>query len=116
MIFFNYEKLYVLSGADSSLIVLYFTNLVRDINMYKDLVGGSFVVNEKVITNNPYRLSNQQLAEYLGILSFRNYANYKFTRDSGLSLEMIPPWIPRDVLQNNPLIEIKSNKIIFNEE
>jgi hypothetical protein len=116
MTFYSYERLYVLSGGNSDLIVTYFNNLVRNIDLYSDLVGGSFIVNEKIITRNPYRLSNQVLAEYLGILSFRNYASYKFTRNPDLSIELLPPWVPKSVVENNPLIEIKQPNLKFSEE
>ncbi|QFR57716.1 hypothetical protein CPT_Slocum_159 [Serratia phage Slocum] len=116
MIFFNYERIYVLAKANPDLIVSYFTDLVRDINMNEALIGPSYILNEKVVTNNPHRLSKQQLAEYLGVLSFRNYADYKFTGDTSLDMFLFPAWVPKDVVLNNPLIAIKSNRLIFIEE
>lgn len=116
MIFFNYERIYVLAKANPDLMVSYFTGLVRDQELSAALIGPNFILNERVITNNPFRLSKQQLAEYLGVLSFRNYADYKFTGDTSLDINLFPPWVPKSVVQNHPLIAINANKLIFSEE
>lgn len=80
------------------------------------LVGSSFILNESTIVDNPNKLSNRQLAEYLGILSLRNYTEYKFTNDPSLDMQYVPVWIPRLVIDTNPLIAINKSKLIFKEE
>lgn len=116
MIFFNYERIYVLAKANPDMIISYFIDLAKEPLLNEVLIGPSFIINEGIVVNNPYRLSKQQLAEYLGILSLRNYADYKFTKDASLDLLLFPPWIPKDVVQTNPLIAITATKLIFSEE
>lgn len=115
-IFFDYEKIYVVSGGNSDLIVYYFKALAANPTMYPNLVGSSFILNETIVTKNPYKLTNRQLAEYLGVLALRSYANYKFTKDSGLDIEAFPSWVPKQVVTTNPLIAINRTKLNFIEE
>lgn len=116
MLFFNYEKIYILAAGQSHLIIDYLKNIKFKPEQYNALTGNSFVINENVILNNNYKLSKQQLAEYLGILSIRSYQHYLVSNDSSLDIQLLYPWIPREVVETNPLIAIKQNKLIFIEE
>ena len=116
MKFFDYERIYLLARGNSDLIVKLFNRMLTEPDAHQLLVGSSFILNESTIVNNPYKLSNRQLAEYLGILSLRNYAEYKFTNDPSLDMQYVPVWIPRSVIDTNPLIAINKSKIIFKEE
>ena len=116
MLFFDYEKIYVLAAGRSDLIIRYIKNIKYKPEQYKMLLGSSFIVNEGVVIWNSNHLTSQQLAEYIGILSIRSYHNYLVSGDTSLDIQLIYPWIPREVVENNPLIAIKQNKLIFNEE
>lgn len=116
MLFFDYEKIYVLAAGKSDLIVNYLKNIKYKPEQYGLLQGNSFILNEDVVIKNKYHLSSQQLAEYLGILSIRSYNNYLVSGDTSLDIQLIYPWIPREVVETNPLIAIKQNKLIFKEE
>lgn len=116
MMFFDYEKIYLLSRGNSDLIVKLFNRMLTEPEAHKLLVGSSFILNELVISDNSRKLPNRQLAEYLGLLSLRNYAEYKFTNDPSLDMQYVPIWIPRIVIDTNPLIAINQSKINFIEE
>lgn len=83
---------------------------------YSMLQGSSFILNEDIVIWNTHHLAPQQLAEYLGILSIRSYSNYLVSGDTSLDIQLLYPWIPREVVETNPLIAIKQNKLIFIEE
>ncbi|ATS94083.1 hypothetical protein P13BB106kb_p099 [Pectobacterium phage DU_PP_V] len=116
MLFFNYEKIYILSKGNPQLIVQCLSNLVSNPEANELLVGNSFIVNENVIINNPYNLSALELSEYLGILSFRNYSDYHTQKITSLDIQSVPLWIPKLVITTNKLIEINRDKLIFIEE
>lgn len=116
MLFFDYEKIYILAAGKSNLIVKYLKNIKHKPEQYTALIGNSFIINEEIVLFNKYMLSPQQLAEYLGILSIRSYQNYLVSNDSSLDIQLLYPWIPREVVETNPLIAIKQNKLIFIEE
>lgn len=116
MIFYNFESLYIISGGNSDLLIKYFNTLCETPYMAKALIGSSFILNPTVILHNQFNLTNQQLAEYLGVLSIRNYTNYTLNGETSLDIVLVYPWIPRAVLESNPLIEIKQNKLHFTQE
>lgn len=116
MIFFDYEKIYILSKGNPKLIVQCLENLVLEPEANKLLVGHSFIINESIITYNPFKLPYLMLAEYLGVLSFRNYSDYTLTGSSSLDIQSVPLWIPKQVITTNKLITIDRDKLIFNEE
>lgn len=97
------------------MIVKYLTHLCHEPQQYKLLKGSSFILNEKAVINNR-DIPSRQLAEYLGILSIRSYHNYLVSGDTSLDIQLLYPWISREVVETNPLIAIKQNKLIFNEE
>lgn len=116
MLFFDYEKIYILSCGNSKLIVHYLKKLKNESEAFKLLKGNSFIINEDSILKNSHNVSTQQLAEYIGILSIRSYSTYLLTGESSLDIELLYPWIPKTVIETNPLIATKQNKLIFIEE
>ena len=116
MIFFNFETIWLLALGNSELIVKLFHRLVNKDTGYKVLEGKSYIVNPQVITENPYNLNYQQLAEYLGILSLRNYQHYIINGNTDLDMAYIPEYIEPTVVTNNPLIEINQSNLIFKKE
>lgn len=116
MILFDFEKIWLLSLGQPHLMIRYFKYLYLKRYDYRSLAGNNFIVNPEIIIRNPYRLSNQQLAEYLGLCALRNYANYQQSKEVNLELEYFPPWIPKQVVEANPLIELNKTKLIFLKE
>lgn len=116
MVLFDFEKIWLLSLGQPHLILRYFKYLYLGYYDYRSLRGTNFILNPEIVINNPYKLSQQQLAEYLGICALRNYANYQQTGDADLELEYFPPWVPRQVVDTNPLFAIKQTKLIYLKE
>lgn len=113
---FSYYKLFTLAYGNAELIVKAFIKLYQKDEDYTCLTGDDFIVNPSAVVFNKYNLTYQQRAEYLGILSLRNYAHYKTHGYTDLNMARIPSWIKADVVNNHPLIEIKDNELIFKEE
>ena len=116
MLFFDYEKIFLVSKGNSNIMVNLIRRMYDEPEAHKMLGGSSYILNEKVIVFNTYKLTNRQLAEYLGVLSLRNYAEYQVSGDSSLDMQIIPPWVPKVVFENNPLIAINKSKLTFIEE
>ena len=107
MKFYDYERLYLAARGDPSLILkLFFKDKTAD--------GFNFIVNEHVL-KNPL-VSDLHKAEYLGLCSLRQYTDYKQQGIVDLKLERVPPWIPMQVIQQNPFITTTSNEILFYKE
>lgn len=116
MLFFDFEKIFLLAKGNSKSIVHLIRRMAENPEANKPLLGMSFIINESTIIDNNRKLSDRQLAEYLGILSFRSYAEYKFTGDPSLDMQYLPTWIPKQVVEENPLIAINKSKLNFIEE
>lgn len=116
MLLFDYEKIYLLSYGRSDLIIEYLRRMRDEPEATISLVGSSFIVNEEVILDNPMKLSARVLAEYVGILSIRNYADYQLTGDTSLPIMSVYPWIPREVVESNPFVQLSKDKLYFNKE
>lgn len=108
MKWFNYEKIYLAARGDCSTIL----KLFREEN----IPGLNWVLNEEIILNNPLKLTDRQLAEYLGLCALRNYSDYTLYKSKDLDLYMLPPWIPDIVILENPLITKTKTHLIFEKE
>lgn len=116
MLFFDYERIFILARGNSNVIINLVRKLIEDPKLMVLISGSSFILNPDVIYYNTYKLSNRQLAEYLGLLALRNFAEYKISKDTSLDIQYVPIWIPRKVIDTNPLIEISKDKLKFIEE
>lgn len=107
MKFYDYERLYLAARGDPALILkLFFSDKTVD--------GHNFIVNESVLRNS--FISEQLRAEYLGLCSLRQYSDYKNQGIVDLQLDRVPPWIPMQVIQQNPFLTTTSTQILFNKE
>ena len=106
MKFFNYERIYLLSHGKPKQLVQYFREEVN---------GTDFIVNPKAIVDN-FWVSDRHKAEYIGLCSLRNYEDYQFNGSVDLDLEILPLWIPKQVIVENPLVTLTETKILFNKE
>lgn len=116
MVKYDYEKLWLLSFGNAELIVKAFTKLAQGAATYECLKGDDYIVNERIVIDNPHKLSYQQLAEYLGILALRPLQQYILYGYTDLDMARVPSWVSASIVKSNPLIEIKQAKLIFIEE
>lgn len=116
MILYDFEKLWLLAMGNSELIVKAFKRLVNGESGYEHLKGQDFIVNPRVVTHNTHNLTNQQLAEYLGILAMRPLHYYYQDGYIDLDMTRVPSWVPASIVKSNPLIKIKQAKLKFIQE
>ncbi|AUG85250.1 hypothetical protein PONTUS_46 [Vibrio phage Pontus] len=116
MVLYDFNKIWLLSGGQPRLMLRYFKYLYLNRVDFRFLKGTNFILNPEIVVNNPMRLPQHKLAEYLGLCALRNYANYQQYREVNLDMEYFPNYIPRQVVDENPLIAINKSKILFKYE
>lgn len=105
---FNYETLFIAShGNSSKLLALFYSDRAAN--------GNSFMLNPSALAQ-VFWASDRQKAEYIGLCSLRSYAKYLETGNPNLSIASLPPWVPLQVAQQNPLIKLTDKEIIFLKE
>lgn len=116
MITYDFEKLWILALGNSELIVEAFKRLVNGEPGYEKLKGQDFIINPRVVTHNTHNLTNQQLAEYLGLLAMRPLHYYKQGGYKDLEMARVPSWIHANIVKSNPLIQVIKTELKFIEE
>lgn len=103
---FDYESIYIAAhGSPDKMLELF----------YRGVPGPNFILNPKALVE-AFWVSIQHKTEYLGLCSFRSYSEYLATGEVDLSLGQLPPWVPIQVVKDNPLVQLTDNKIIFIKE
>lgn len=77
--------------------------------MFKQVAGYDFIVNPEVLWDKQYSLRDR--VEYAGLCSLRNYEDYMHKGTTYLDKDLIPPWVPTQILDSNKLIDNKTNQI-----
>lgn len=109
MKFFNYEYLYIASHGNPSELIRLFKECDNVEN------STDFIINPKALVDS-FWVSDKLKAEYLGLCALRNYEDYSIYKDKDLSLDLIPQWVPLQVIKENPLVQLTDNKLIFIKE
>ena len=112
MLFFHFQNLYFMASSDCKRIVKLL--LLQEKNPIPELHGRSYIRNLEPLLSDEY--SWQEKAEYVGVLSYRNHPSEMFYKQYHLNLDDLPPWIPLQVIEENPLIKIDKGKIVFPHE
>jgi hypothetical protein len=63
------------------------------------------------LTNNYFRYTAKEVAQYIGLASFRNYGYYQITGDTTLDLFHSP--MDQDTINQNRLLSIVDNRVHF---
>lgn len=113
MLFFSYEKLYLVARGDSTRILSIFEYLLKD-KRYSFLGGNNWIVNPQFLLMS--RANSIQKAECLGLLSFRHYADYKVLNNTSLALKDLPSWVDLSKLTPSTLWQKEGNTIVFPTE
>jgi hypothetical protein len=71
--------------------------------------GHDFILNHLVLEDKKIPL--QDRVEYAGLCSLRNYEDYVENGILYLHKDLIPPWVPHQILESNSLIENHTNHI-----
>lgn len=115
MIYFSYEKIYLLARGDPSKIMFLFKKLIsKDKELFPYLTGNNWIVNPIVFSFT--RNSDVKCAEFLGLLSFRHLAEYKLYGKTELSVHDLPSWVSINTLEPSSLWELRGDKIFFPTE
>ena len=78
---------------------------------YDDFSGESFLLRPTILLHEAFRYRPKEVAQYIGLASFRNYAHYCVTRDTTLDLLHSP--VHEDIINKNRLLRIENGRIHF---
>lgn len=77
----------------------------------KDFSGHSFLINPERLLFHRYKYKDKEIADYIGLASFRNLGEYRVTGKLTLDLAHSP--IGQDIINNNRLLRIDESEIHF---
>jgi hypothetical protein len=78
---------------------------------YTDFSGDSFLVNPYALLVNRYKWKDKEIADYIGLASFRSTGEYMATGKVTLDLAHSP--LGQDAINNNRLLRIDKGEIHF---
>lgn len=78
---------------------------------YTDFSGDSFLVNPYALLINRYKWRDKEIADYIGLASFRSAGDYMATGKVTLDLAHSP--LGQDAINNNRLLRIDRGEIHF---
>ena len=80
----------------------------------KNFHGSSFLLNPKDLLEKGRAFSDKEVAEYVGVASFRNSYEYVKTKDT--TLDLIFCQVSEDTITKNRLLEIRNGRVHFKYE
>ena len=125
MIYFDWKKILKATNGnvgDIITIMRIITFKIQPKNYYdktfkfyeKNFHGSSFLVNPKDLLEKGRAFSDKEVAEYVGVASFRNSYEYAKTKDTTLDLMFCQ--VSEDTINQNRLLEIRDGKVHFKYE
>ena len=125
MIYFDWKKILEATNgnvADIITIMRIITYRITPKNYYdktfkfyeKNFHGSSFLVNPKELLEKGRTYSDKEVAEYVGVASFRN--SYEYTKTKDTTLDLIFCQVSEDTINQNRLLEIRDGKMHFKYE
>jgi hypothetical protein len=122
MVFYNWKKVYRKTGGSSKRIILVLQALIMNRMpqsvydplykyYYDDFSGQSFLLNPHTLLSEKHKYTPKEVAQYIGLASFRNYAYYCSTKDATLDLLHSP--VSEDIIKQNRLLRIENGRIHF---
>jgi hypothetical protein len=81
----------------------------------KDFSGDSYLINAyDLLISGPIESSYKEIADYIGLASFRKYSEYLTTNDAGLDILHSP--LSEEQIKQNRLLSIENGRIRFKYE
>jgi hypothetical protein len=123
MLFFDWRKIHRASKGNAKKVVLIVRSMLYPpLNKYdatypfylRDFSGKSFLVNIEKVLEEDFFYRPKEIAEYVALASFRNYAYYATTGDTSLDLLHSP--VRQDIITNNRLLSIENDRVRFKYE
>lgn len=122
MLLYNWKKVFKYSGGSSKRILLILKAMTQ-IGLprnkydpvykyyYTDFSGDSFLVNPEYLLMYRHKWKDKELADYIGLASFRNTGEYLATGKITLDLSHSP--LGQDAINKNRLLRIEGKNIHF---
>ena len=125
MIYFDWKKILEASNGNVANIITIMRIITFKItpkNYYdktfkfyeKNFHGSSFLLNPKDLLEKGRAFSDKEVAEYVGVASFRNSYEYVKTKDT--TLDLIFCQVSEDTITKNRLLEIRNGRVHFKYE
>lgn len=125
MIYFDWKKILQASHGnvgDIITILRILTYKMTPKNYYdktfrfyeKSFHGSSFLVNPVALLEKGRAFSDKEVAEYVGVASFRNSFEYAKTKDT--TLDLIFCQVNEDIITKNRLLDIRDGMVHFKYE
>lgn len=125
MLLYDWRSIYRVTGGQARKIILAIKALSSEqppLNhydpiyhyYYKNLTGKSFLLNPKELIESDYFYKAKEIADYIGLASFRNYSYYATTGDASLDLLHSP--VEQDIINKNRLLSIENGRVLFKFE
>ncbi|RZK39920.1 MAG: hypothetical protein EOO61_06865 [Hymenobacter sp.] len=76
-----------------------------------DFDGDSFMLNPHELITYAFKWTPKEVAQYIGLASYRNYSDYLVTSDKSLDLFHSP--VDQDTINNNRLLRIVEDRVYF---
>jgi hypothetical protein len=122
MIWYSLRKMLNKTGGSSKRLLLAFkahasSRLPKNrfdplYNYYTcDFNGDSFMLNPHELIIYAFKWTPKEVAQYIGLASFRNYSDYVVTGDKSLDLFHSP--VDQDTINNNRLLRIVDGRVLF---
>lgn len=122
MLLYNWRKIFIISGGSSKRILLILESMLQKslpVNKYDpiyryyymDFTGPSFLVNPSYLLKYRYKYKDKEIADYIGLASFRNLGEYKVSGKITLDLSHSP--LGQDAINKNRLLRIEDGQIHF---
>ena len=122
MLFYSLRKILNKTGGSSKRILLAFrahasSGLPKNkydplYNYYQmDFHGTSFMLNPHELIKYAFRYTPKEVAQYIGLASYRNYSEYSVTGDKSLDLFHSP--VDQDTINQNRLLRIVGDRVHF---
>lgn len=122
MILFNWEKILRVSNGNVGDIISILRIITyklppknfkdKTFKFYQHNYGGkSFLLNPETLLTTGRSFSDKEVAEYVGVASFRSYPDFVQRKDSTLDLLYLP--ISEDTINKNRLLRIEDGRVHF---
>jgi len=122
ILYYDWKKILRHAGHSSKRILLIFETMLSksmprnrfdpSYRYYdKDFTGRSFLLHPEDLLSKRNKYKDKEIADYIGLASFRNLGEYKATGKLTLDLAHSP--IGQDAINNNRLLRIDRGEIHF---
>lgn len=123
MIYFDWKRIaYASRGVAKEIVlilhyIVYQDSLPKNLKdpIYKyqgmDFYGMSFLKNPQLLLNNRQRYTDKEIAEYVGLASFRNLGEYFVSQKLTLDLTLSPMGL--ESINKNRLLQVRGDDIHF---